>query len=112
MSASARSDLVIDDDAARNAQQAADVEVLARLRHHRFVGGDDQQHAIDAADAGEHRPHEPLVTGHVDERDPRVADGGVREAQLDGDAAGLLFLEAIGIDPGQRMTSELLPWSM
>ena len=62
------------DDAARNAQQPADVEVLARLRHHRFVGGDDQQHAVDAADAGQHRPHEALVAGHVDERDARVAD--------------------------------------
>ena len=57
------------DDAARNAQQPADVEVLARLRHHRFVGRDDQQHAVDAADAGEHGPHEPLVARHVDERD-------------------------------------------
>ena len=74
--------------------------MLARLRHHGFIAGDDQQHAVDAADAREHRPHEPLVAGHVDEGDARVADRGVREPQLDGDAARFFFLETIGIDAG------------
>ena len=44
-------------------QQPADLEMLSRLRHHRFVGRDNQQHAIDAADPGQHRAHEPLVPG-------------------------------------------------
>ena len=33
--------------AGRHVQQTADVEVLARLRHHRFVGRDDQDDAVD-----------------------------------------------------------------
>ena len=37
-----------------------------------------------------------------------VADRGVREAQLDGDAARFLFLEAIGIDAGQRLDERAL----
>ena len=91
-------------------QQAADVEVLARLRHHRFVGRDDQQHAVDAADARQHRPHETLVPRHVDKRDAGVADRRVGKPELDGDAARFFFLEAIGIDAGQApCTSELLP---
>ena len=68
-----------------------------------LVGGDDEHDEIDAADAGEHGPHEPLVTGHVHERDPRLVDPGMGEAQLDGDAARLFLLEPIGIDAGQRL---------
>ena len=56
-------------DAARDAEQAADVEVLARLRHHAFVGGDDEHDQIDADRAGDHRAHEALVAGHVDDAD-------------------------------------------
>ena len=58
--------------AALDAQQRADVEVLAGLRHHRFVGGDDQHHGVDAADAGQHVLDEPLVARHVDEPDRRL----------------------------------------
>ena len=57
------------DDTAGDAEQAADLEVLARLRHDRFVGGDDQQHRIDAAGASQHVPDESLVAGHVHEGD-------------------------------------------
>ena len=41
-----------------------------------------------------------------------AADRRVREAQLDGDAARLLFLEPVGSVPVRARTSELLPWSM
>ncbi len=90
------------DDAVRNLQQPADVEVLAGLRHHRLVARNDQQDAIDAADTGQHCPDEPLVPGDVDERDLDVADDRVREAELDRDAALFLFLEPIGVGAGER----------
>ena len=90
-----------DDDAARNAQQAADVEMLARLRHDGLIGRDDQEDAVNSPHAREHRSHEPFMPGHVDEGDARVADGGMRKPELDGDAARFLFLEAIGIDARQ-----------
>ena len=103
MSASTRSDFVSATRPARNAQQPADVEVLARLRHHRLVGGHDEHHEVDAADAGEHVLDEALVAGHVDEREVDVADRQVREAEIDRDAARLFFLQPVGIGAGQRL---------
>ena len=43
--------------------------MLGRLRHPALVGGDDEQHGGHGPDAGEHGRDEPLVAGHVDERD-------------------------------------------
>jgi hypothetical protein len=83
--------------------------VLARLRHHRFVGGHDQHDEIDAAGAGEHVLHEPLVPGHVDEGHVDPLDAGVREAEIDGDAARLLFLQPVGIGSGQGAHQGALP---
>ena len=52
-------------DAARDAEQVDDREVLARLRHDAVVGGDHEQHHVDAGGAGDHLAHEALVAGHV-----------------------------------------------
>ena len=71
MSSSTRSRLGERDDAAADAEQAADVEVLAGLRLDGFVGGDDEEHQVDAADAGEHVLDEALVAGDVDEAEAR-----------------------------------------
>ena len=60
-SGSARSALVRTTSPALDAQQLADREMLARLRHHPLVGGDDQQDEVDAADARQHVLHEALV---------------------------------------------------
>ncbi len=56
-------------DATSHREQAADVEVLASLRLDGFVGGNHQQHQVDAADAGQHVADEALVAGHIDEAD-------------------------------------------
>ena len=80
------------------------MEVLARLRHDRLVGGHDQQHGVDPVRPGEHVADEALVAGDVDERQRRaVGQEAVREAQVDRDPALPLLLEAIGIGPGQRL---------
>ena len=42
------------DEPCRDAQQAADLEVLARLRHHRLIGGHMQHDEVDTPDTGEH----------------------------------------------------------
>ena len=55
------------DDAVPQAEQAEDFEVLARLRHDRIVGGDDEHGQVDAGGAGEHVLDEALVAGHVDD---------------------------------------------
>ena len=83
-------------------QQAADIEMLARLRLDGFVGGDHEQHQIDAAHAGQHILDEALVAGHVDEAQAQVRGKlEMSEADIDGDAAALLFLQAVGVDAGQ-----------
>ena len=41
--------------------------MLARLRHHAFVGGDDEQREIDSARSNEHAAHEIFVTGDIDD---------------------------------------------
>jgi hypothetical protein len=53
-----------------DAELAEHREVLARLRHHAVVGGDAQQKEVHARGARDHRPHEALVPGDVDHRQP------------------------------------------
>ena len=92
------------DEAARHAEEAADVEVLAGLRHHALVGGDDEHHEVDAAGARRHRADEPLVAGDVDDAGHgAVGQGEVREPELDGDAAPLLLAQPVGVDAGERL---------
>ena len=73
------------DDAALDAEQLADREVLARLRHHALVGGDDEQHEVDARRARHHRAHERFVPGHVDHaesRTPRGSSSGAKPSSI------------------------------
>jgi hypothetical protein len=76
--------------------------VLARLRHHAVVGRDDHQVEVDARRAGHHRPHEPLVARHVDDREP-PSGGQVerRVAELDRDAARPLLRQPVGVHARQ-----------
>jgi hypothetical protein len=89
---------------ARHAQQRQHRQVLARLRHDAVVGGHQQQRVVDAAGAGEHGVHEPLVAGDVDEADARTF-GRIEEgiAQLDADAALLLLGQAVGVHARERL---------
>jgi hypothetical protein len=90
-------------DRARDAEQLADRDVLARLRHHALVGRHHEQQQVDARGARDHRAHEPLVAGHVDHAEPRaVGQVERREAELDRDAARLLLGQPVGVDAGQR----------
>ena len=91
-------------DAATDAEQIDDGKVLAGLRHDAVVGRDDQQDEIDAAGTGQHVVDEFLVAGHVDEPEhSAIRRRQIGEAEVDGDAARLFFLEAIGVDPGERV---------
>ena len=60
------------DEAAAEAEEVEDREVLAGLRHHPVVGGDDEEREVDAGGAGEHVADQPLVAGDVDEADDRA----------------------------------------
>jgi hypothetical protein len=96
--------------AARHPQQRQHGQVLARLRHHTVVGGDQQQRGIDAGGAGQHGVHQALVAGHVDEADAFLDAGQVQVgvAQLDADAALLLLRQAVGVDTRQRLDQRRL----
>ncbi len=97
------------DNAPRNAQEIDDGEVLARLRHNAVIGGDHQEHDIDAGRARHHLAHELLMTRYVD--DAHTAPAGqieLRESKLDRDAAGLFLGEAIGIGAGERLDERRL----
>ena len=61
------------DDAVPQAEQAQNFEVLARLRHHRIVGGNDEHGQVDAGGAGQHVLDEALVAGHVDDAEAELA---------------------------------------
>ena len=99
-------DLGQDGEASLDVQQRADVEVLAGLRHHRFVGGNHQHHRIDAAHPCQHVLHEPLVTRHVDEADGRpVVEAQVGEPDVDGDAALFSSLSRSASIPVSAFTS-------
>ena len=86
--------------------------MFARLRHYTIVGGDHEQGEVDAAGTGDHRVHEALVAGHVDEAehvtggqsaiDSRGFNGNIGVAELYRYAAGLFFLQAVGVHARQR----------
>ena len=76
---------------------------MARERHRPVVGRDDEQHAVDAADAGEHRAYEFLMSGNVDKSDLQVVAHQMREAQINRYAPLVLFVPAVAVDPGDRL---------
>ena len=95
------------DHAVPEAEQLEDFEVLAGLRHDGVVGRDDEDGEIDAGGPGEHILDEALVSGHVDDAEPVAGDLERGEADVDGDAAHLLFGQSVAVDPreGRRATS-------
>jgi hypothetical protein len=77
--------------------------VLARLRFDGFVRGYDQQDNIDASHSCQHVFHKALVAGNVDEANAQVpSQVQVSEAQIDGDAAALLFFPAVRVRARER----------
>ena len=93
-----------DEDRARHAEEMKDVQVLDGLRHHAVVGRDREQHQVDAVGAGEHVADETLVPGDVDDAGaPAVRQIERRKAEIDRNAALLLFLQPVGILTGQGL---------
>jgi hypothetical protein len=98
------------DDPVTNAEQPADVEVLARLRLYALVGGNSQENRLNSRRTRQHVLDEAFVTGHIDEayRSP-VRKRKVGETQIDGDATPLLFGQTVGIDSGESAYERSLP---
>ena len=82
--------------------------MLARLRHHRIVGGDDEHGQVHTGGAGEHVLDEALVAGHIDDAEPIIAQVERGEADVDGDAAFLLLGQTVAVDAGQGLDERRL----
>src|SRR5205823_1626238 len=79
-----------------------DGEMLDRLRHDAVIGGNDNEDEIDAGGPGEHVVDEALMPRHIDKTEhPAAGRGQISKAEIDRDAARLLFLQAIGVDAGK-----------
>ena len=91
------------EDRVADAEEVKDVEMLDRLRHDPVIGGDGEEHEIDAVGARQHVADESLVPGNVDDARARaVWEIEVREPKVDGDASLLLFLEPVRVLSGER----------
>ena len=97
-------------NAAVDAQQVEDRQMLERLGFYSVIGGHRQDRVIDPSRAREHRMDEALVARNVDEAERRSRRRGQEgETEVDGDAARLLFLEAIAIHAGQHPDQRRFP---
>ena len=97
------------DDAALDAEQAQDREVLERLRPRALGRVDDEQEEVDAGRAGDHRADEPLVPGDVDDGELRaVGQFERRVAEVDRDAALALLRQPVGVLARQRLDERRL----
>ncbi len=95
-------------NAALDAQQAADLEVLARLRLDGFVRGNDQQQHVDSRRARQHVANKPLVPRHIHKAEAHAMLFEESKPQIDGDAAALLFFEPVGMRSGERLDERRL----
>ncbi len=77
--------------------------MLDRLGHDAVVRGDHHQVEVDPRGPGDHRAHEALVAGHVDDgQAPPARERELRVAEGDRDAARLLLGQAVGVDARER----------
>ncbi|MNP50321.1 hypothetical protein D3C76_1445810 [compost metagenome] len=87
----------------RNAQQFDDSQVFAGLWHHAVIGGDHQQHQVDALRPGEHVMGETFMTRDIDEtgKGRTRFQRGVEITEVDGHTALALFPALITDLPGE-----------
>ena len=92
------------DDALLDPEQAQDLQVLVGLRLRPLPRVDDEQEEVDPRRARDHRPDEPLVPRHVDDREARpVRKLELRVAECDRDPAPLLLGQPVGVGARQRL---------
>jgi len=93
-----------DEDRHLDAKQMNNVQVLLGLRHDAVVGGDGEEHQVDAVGARQHIFDKSLVPGHIDDARRRaVREIEMGKAEIDGYAALFLFFEPVGVQPGERL---------
>ena len=81
-----------------------DAQVFLALRFPAFGGGHDEHACIHTAHAGEHVAQEAHVARNVDEAHAfTVRQGGVGEAEVDGETAAAFLVPAVGVGARQRL---------
>ena len=98
---------------AADAQRVDRGQVLGGLRHPALVGRHHEQHGGHRPDAGQHVRHEPLVAGHVHERQPLTATAASSQAKPRSIVRPRRRSSAqrSGSIPVSARTSVDLPWS-
>src|SRR2546423_3982790 len=98
-----------DDEAGLDCEEAADVEMFARLRHDAFVRRNDERNQINPVRARQHVLDEALVAVYVHEADTDIAQIQLREPQINRDPAPLLLRQTISVDAPQSAHHRSLP---
>ena len=75
--------------------------MLPSLRLDGLVGGDDQQHQIQAGCSREHVADETLVSRDIDKAQADAVLFEECEAEVNGDAAALFLFQSVGVCTGQ-----------
>src|SRR5262249_8808830 len=102
-------DLGHDRETPADLEQIDDLQMLDGLRHHALVRGHDQEHSVEAVDAGQHVANEAGVAGNVDYADQATTrQGQVGEAEVDRHTAPLLLFETVGVDPRESLDQRRL----
>ncbi len=83
------------------AEQTENLQMLARLRHHRVIRRDDQKRQVQPGRAGEHVSNESLVARDINQGESATRQIKRSKSQVDGDAAEFLGGEPIRLDAGQ-----------
>ena len=96
-------DLREHNDAALDPEEPQDRKVLVRLGPRALTRVDDEQEEVDPGRPGDHRPDEPLVSGHVDDgQPPPIGQLERRVAEVDGDPPPLLLRKPVRVLAGER----------
>ncbi|MPM34725.1 hypothetical protein SDC9_81312 [bioreactor metagenome] len=91
------------DNSALDAQQRQNSEVFSGLRHESLVRRHYQQHDVHSGRTHQHIPDKAFMPRHIhDAGFLSVWQRQLRKAVFNGNPSLLLFLQAVGIDPGQR----------
>ena len=92
------------DDPLRDPEQMEHGEVLMGLRASSLSRVDHEEEEIDSGRPGNHRAHEPLVAGNIDQRQSRaVVEQERRVPEIDRDPAPPLLGQPIRVLPRERL---------
>src|ERR1700730_6701532 len=75
--------------------------MFSRLRLYGFLGGNHQQHQIDASSTSQHVAHKSFMSWHINESKPDPCVFQKSKTQINSDAAAFFFGKPIRIRPSE-----------